>query len=127
MSSQSKMFFGIGALLLTGAVMLGAFGTHSLQATLSADRLDAFKTAVDFQMHHGLGLIVVAFALQWLPGSRLPGWAGWLMLFAIVCFSGSIYLTTSGAPPIVAMAAPVGGLSSMIAWVLLAVTAFRSA
>lgn len=127
MSSQSKTFFGVGSLLLTAAVMLGAFGAHSLEETLTPDRLDAFNSAVNFQVYHALGLIVVAFALQWLPGSQLPRWSGWLMLLGILCFSGSIYLTTFGAPPIVAMAAPVGGLSFMIAWALLAVAAFRSA
>jgi uncharacterized membrane protein YgdD (TMEM256/DUF423 family) len=127
MSSQSRIFLGIGASLLTLAVMLGAFGTHSLEQTLDADRLDAFNSAVSFQIYHALGLIVVAFALQWLPGSRLPRWSGWLMLAGICFFSGSIYLYTFGAPTIVVMAAPIGGVSFMIAWALLAIAAFRSA
>jgi len=127
MSSQSKTFFGIGASLLTLAVMLGAFGTHSLKQTLAPERLAAFDTAVSFQIYHALGLIVVAFALQWLPGSRLPRWSGWLMLAGICFFSGSIYLHTLGAPAIVVMAAPIGGVSFMIAWALLAVAAFKSA
>ena len=127
MSSQSRMFFGIGASLLTLAVMLGAFGTHSLEQVLDADRLDAFNTAVSFQIYHALGLVVVAFALQWLPGSRLPHWSGWLMLAGICFFSGSIYLHTFGAPTIVVMAAPLGGISFMVAWALLAIAAFKSA
>ena len=126
MSSQGKTFFGIGALLLTVAVMLGAFGAHSLENTLDPDRLDAFNSAVSFQIYHALGLIVVAFALQWLPGSRLPRWSGWLMLAGICFFSGSIYLHTLGAPTIIVMAAPVGGISFMIAWALLAVAVFTS-
>ena len=126
MSSQSKTFFGIGALLLTVAVMLGAFGAHSLENRLTRDDLDAFNSAVNFQIYHALGMIVVAFALQWLPDSKLPRWSGWLMLAGICFFSGSIYLHTFGAPTIVVMAAPVGGISFMIAWVLLAVAAFRS-
>jgi uncharacterized membrane protein YgdD (TMEM256/DUF423 family) len=126
MSSQSKTFFGIGALLLTVAVMLGAFGAHSLENRLTPDDLDAFNSAVSFQIYHALGLIVVAFALQWLPGSKLPRWSGWLMVAGICFFSGSIYLHTFGAPTIVVMAAPVGGLSFMIAWALLAIAAFKS-
>jgi uncharacterized membrane protein YgdD (TMEM256/DUF423 family) len=127
MSSQSRTFLGIGASLLTLAVMLGAFGTHSLEQSLAPDRLDAFNAAVSFQIYHALGLIVVAFTLQWLPGSRLPRWSGWLMVAGICFFSGSIYLHTMGAPTIVVMAAPIGGVSFMIAWALLAVAAFRSA
>ena len=126
MSRQSKTFFVIGALLLTVAVILGAFGAHSLENTLPPDQLDAFNSAVNFQIYHALGMIVVAFALQLLPGSQLPRWSGWLMLAGICFFSGSIYLHTSGAPTIVVMAAPVGGVSFMIAWVLLAVAALKT-
>jgi uncharacterized membrane protein YgdD (TMEM256/DUF423 family) len=42
------------------------------------------------------------------------------MLGGIVFFSGSIYLMTAGAPRWLGMVAPVGGLSFMTAWALLA-------
>jgi uncharacterized membrane protein YgdD (TMEM256/DUF423 family) len=38
----------------------------------------------------------------------------------IVFFSGSIYLMTAGAPRSLGMVAPVGGISFMAAWALLA-------
>jgi len=37
-----------------------------------------------------------------------------------VLFSGSIYLITAGAPRALGMVAPVGGVSFMAAWALLA-------
>jgi len=43
-----------------------------------------------------------------------------LMLAGIVFFSGSIYLMTAGAPRWLGMVAPVGGVSFMAAWALLA-------
>jgi uncharacterized membrane protein YgdD (TMEM256/DUF423 family) len=42
------------------------------------------------------------------------------MAFGIACFSGSIYLMTAGAPRTLGMVAPIGGLSFMLAWALLA-------
>jgi uncharacterized membrane protein YgdD (TMEM256/DUF423 family) len=42
------------------------------------------------------------------------------MLAGIVFFSGSIYLMTAGAPRWLGMVAPIGGVSFMTAWALLA-------
>ena len=47
------------------------------------------------------------------------------MLAGIVFFSGSIYLMTAGAPRWLGAVAPVGGLSFMAAWALLAWHALR--
>jgi uncharacterized membrane protein YgdD (TMEM256/DUF423 family) len=46
------------------------------------------------------------------------------MLAGIAFFSGSIYLMTAGAPRWLGMVAPVGGVSFMAAWTLLAWHAF---
>jgi uncharacterized membrane protein YgdD (TMEM256/DUF423 family) len=48
------------------------------------------------------------------------------MLAGILLFSGSIYLMTAGAPRWLGAVAPVGGLSFMAAWALLAVHALRA-
>jgi uncharacterized membrane protein YgdD (TMEM256/DUF423 family) len=88
--------------------------------------LDSFNSAVAYHFYHALGLFAVAFVAIQLPASSLPKVAGWLMVVGIMLFSGSIYLMTLGAPTIVVMAAPLGGISFMIAWLLLAVAAFKS-
>ncbi len=48
------------------------------------------------------------------------------MLAGIAFFCGSIYLMTAGAPRWLGMVAPVGGVSFMAAWALLAWHAFRA-
>ena len=119
MTATSRTFLGLGSLLLALAAMLGAFGTHSLQGTLSPEQMTSFNSGVTYHFYHALGLIAVAFVIQYLPDSRLPRWSGWLMVAGILLFSGSIYLITFGAPRLVVMAAPIGGVSFMTAWVLL--------
>jgi uncharacterized membrane protein YgdD (TMEM256/DUF423 family) len=42
------------------------------------------------------------------------------MLAGVLFFSGSIYLMTAGAPRTLGMVAPVGGISFMAAWAMLA-------
>jgi len=126
MNPTARRFSSLGGLLLAIAAMLGAFGTHSLEETLTPDRLDSFNSAVAYHFYHGLGLFAVAFMAIQLPASALPKVAGWLMVAGIMLFSGSIYLLTFGAPTIVVMGAPLGGISFMIAWLLLAIAAFRS-
>ena len=112
-----------GALLMLCGVILGAFGTHLLAARLEPQQLSSFQTGVLYHLLHALGLLLVGVIAQtggetrWLRGS-----AG-TMLVGIVCFSGAIYLITVGAPRSLGMLAPVGGLSFMAAWVLLAIHA----
>ena len=126
MHPTARTFCSLGGLLLAVAAMLGAFGTHSLADTLSPDRLDSYNSAVTYHFFHAIGLFIVGFMSVQLPTSPLPKVAGWLMVVGILLFSGSIYLITFGAPIMMVMAAPVGGISFMAAWVLLAIAAFKS-
>ena len=44
-------------------VALGAFGAHGLEGRVSPDRLETFRTGVEYQMYHALALLVVGWAL----------------------------------------------------------------
>jgi uncharacterized membrane protein YgdD (TMEM256/DUF423 family) len=109
-----------GAVLMVVAVMLGAFGAHVLQAQLAPKQLASFQTGVHYHMLHSLGLLLVGIVAQVTTGSSRLRWSARLMLAGIVLFSGSIYLMTAGAPRWLGMVAPVGGVSFMAAWTLLA-------
>jgi uncharacterized membrane protein YgdD (TMEM256/DUF423 family) len=109
-----------GALLMLLGVMLGAFGAHALQAQLTPRQLSSFQTGVQYQMLHAFGLMIVAIVAQVTGATSRLRWSAWLMLAGVGFFSGSIYLMTAGAPRTLGMVAPVGGLSFMAAWALLA-------
>ena len=109
-----------GALLMLLGVILGAFGAHALQALLSPQRLASYQTGVTYQLLHSLGLVAVGIVAQLTTETARLRWSAGLMLAGIVLFSGSIYLMAAGAPRTLGMVAPVGGLSFMAAWALLA-------
>lgn len=115
-----------GAALMLLAVILGAFGAHGLETRLAARQLASYQTGVTYQLLHSLGLVLVGVVAQVGGTSRWLAGSARLMLAGIVLFSGSIYLMTAGAPRWLGMVAPLGGLSFMAAWGLLALHVVRS-
>ena len=113
-----------GAVLMAAGVLLGAFGAHVLQGQLSPRGLASFQTGVQYHMLHAVGLLAVGLVAGITGVSTPLRWSARLMLAGIVFFSGSIYLMTAGAPRWLGMVAPVGGVSFMVAWALLAWHAF---
>ena len=47
----------IGIIFCCLSVIIGAFGAHSLEATI-ADKMSTFRTGVQYQIFHGLALIL---------------------------------------------------------------------
>jgi uncharacterized membrane protein YgdD (TMEM256/DUF423 family) len=115
-----------GALLMLAGVILGAFGAHLLEHQLTPKQLASYQTGVLYQLLHSIGLLIVGVVAEVTGTTSRLRWSGRLMLFGIACFSGSIYLMTAGAPRFLGMIAPVGGLSFMVAWALLAWHALRT-
>ena len=109
-----------GAILMVLGVMLGAFGAHALQAQLTPRQLASYQTGVQYQMLHAFGLMIVAIVGQVTGVTPRLRWSARLMAVGMLFFSGSIYLMTAGAPRTLGMVAPVGGISFMVAWALLA-------
>ncbi len=114
----------LGAALMLAGVILGAFGTHLLESRLTAHQFSSYQTAVLYQMLHALGLVIVGVVAQLAGPTRRLQWSAGLMVAGTVCFSGSIYLITAGAPKWLGAIAPIGGLSFMASWVLLALDAY---
>jgi len=105
------------------AVALGAFGAHGLKNILSPELMVTYQTAVNYQMWHALGLIGISFVHQQDQESKLIAWTGWLMFFGILIFSGSLYLLVLLNIKELGMLTPLGGVSFIVAWALLAIYA----
>ncbi len=113
-----------GGLLAALAVAAGAFGAHVLQDALPPERLETFRTAVRYQFHHALGLLVVAL----LAGRGAAGplsWAARLLVAGVLLFCGSLYALAFGAPRWLGAVAPLGGLGLIVAWLLVAGAVWR--
>jgi uncharacterized membrane protein YgdD (TMEM256/DUF423 family) len=137
MSSLSRRWLAIGALIGAIGVALGAFGAHGLEGFLerqgySGDdltrRLSIFETAIRYQLFHALALVLVGLALDRQP---TPWWrfATWAFLIGVVLFSGLLKVLTIAGPAWSWLGAvvPLGGVSMIVGWVALAVGAIRKA
>jgi uncharacterized membrane protein YgdD (TMEM256/DUF423 family) len=121
---MTRTFFVIGSLAALLAVAAGAFGAHALEARLAPGRLETFETAARYQMYHALALFVVAWAGErWTGGPAMT--AGWLFVAGMILFCGTLYALALGAPRWLGAITPLGGLSFMVGWGLLAWAAWR--
>lgn len=106
------------------ATALGAFGAHALKAHLTQDKLQVYETAVRYHFIHALGLLAIGVLLRSMDGSLLRT-AAMLILAGIILFSGSLYLLTFGAPRMIGIVTPIGGLALIAGWVVFATTLIR--
>jgi uncharacterized membrane protein YgdD (TMEM256/DUF423 family) len=116
---MSRIFLILGSASAFLAVVLGAFGAHSLKDHLTADMLDVFKTGVQYQMYHALALILVALLSKQMSNHSLLIKSGWLFFIGIVLFSGSLYTLSLSGITILGAITPLGGLAFLVGWFLL--------
>jgi uncharacterized membrane protein YgdD (TMEM256/DUF423 family) len=122
---MKSVFLFLGAISALIGVGMGAFGAHGLKAMLSPEMLTVYQTGVSYQMWHALGLIGIALMRQQVPESRLLSWAGWIMFIGILLFSGSLYLLVLLDLKWLGMITPLGGVSFLTAWLLIAIFAAK--
>lgn len=109
-----------GALLAASGVGLGAFGAHGLRATLDAEHLGWWQTAVQYQMWHALALVAIAAAP--LPRIALPAA---LLGAGAALFAATLYFMALGGPRWLGALTPLGGLLMIAGWLVLAWRAWR--
>jgi len=120
-----KLFLIIGAINAMLAVALGAFGAHGLEGKISEKYLEVWKTGVQYQMFHAMGLFVIAFLLSKIPQSSLLTASGWIMFAGIVLFSGSLYVLSTSGIKVLGAITPLGGVAFIVAWILIVVAAVK--
>ena len=110
-----------GAIFLALAVILGAFGAHSLRGRLDAYLMSVYEKAVFYHFLHALGMLVVSILPKTgtFPESAADG-VCWLLLAGILIFSGSLYLLAITGVRTLGAITPLGGIAFILAWLLLA-------
>jgi uncharacterized membrane protein YgdD (TMEM256/DUF423 family) len=96
-------------------VAAGAFGAHGVQDPTARELL---RTGATYEFIHALAtLACAALAATAMPRARFaPAW----FLAGALLFSGSLYALAFGAPRMVGLITPFGGLAFMVGWAMLA-------
>lgn len=105
------------------AVILGAFGAHSLEGMISAKYIATWKTAVTYQMWHALAMVLGIYLYE-RNQNRLHLRANLLFAIGIILFSGSLYFISLKelfgieSVGIFGLLTPIGGLFFIAGWLL---------
>ena len=133
---MKNIFSFIAGLFGTTGVAFGALGAHALkqkmqEGIITAEQLKAFDTATKYQLMHAIFL----FALAYINRNRdikLYNMASYLIVFGVLCFSGSIYILAtqniSGihAGFIFGPITPIGGLLLIAGWICITIQALKN-
>ncbi|WP_114226973.1 MULTISPECIES: DUF423 domain-containing protein [Sphingomonas] len=104
-----------GALLAAIAVALGAFGAHALKSRLAPEQLGWWQTAGQYLLPHAVAVVALGLAGQ--PKLRLPAM---LLSGGAVVFAATLYAMALGGPRWLGAVTPLGGLSMIGGWGVLA-------
>ena len=121
---MSRPWVAWGAVLGGLAVGLGAFAAHGLEGKLSPARLDNFETAARYQMYHALALVAVGL-MKRSGSSTILRIAGFGFVTGCFLFSGSLYALALTDVRLWGAVTPFGGVAFLVAWVALAIAAWR--
>jgi len=110
-SGAQALLVGIAG---ASAVLLGAFGAHALRGVVDDHGLEIWHTGVEYHFWHALALFAAVIGL---PAGRARSVAIVLFALGIVLFSGSLYALAVGAPRLVGLVTPVGGVAFIAGWI----------
>ncbi len=118
-TNMDKKTITAGAFLGMLAIILGAFGAHTLKAILSPEQLITFETGVRYQMYHALFLLFIG--TTGMLSQKIKKTIYFLVLVGVLFFSGSIYLlATNGLTSfdfrVIGFITPIGGFLLISAW-----------
>ncbi len=109
------MWWRIGGVSGALAVMLGAFGAHGLKGVVTDPHLlEVWDTGARYHLVHAVALLLVAVH------PRRPSAAGAAFVLGTLLFSGSLYLMTLTGLRWLGAVTPLGGLSFIAGWTVLA-------
>jgi len=117
-----RLWLVLAALGGFASVAAGAFAAHGISDARSQELL---RTGSIYGFVHVLAVFAAAALVQ--MGATRAGLAAPFFLAGVVVFSGSLYALAFGAPRWLGAITPIGGLSFLAGWAVLAWAAWRLA
>jgi uncharacterized membrane protein YgdD (TMEM256/DUF423 family) len=130
----SYVMISVAALLGGLGVIIGAFGAHGLEAQLTSSgvpaelipkRLDQFDVGARYHLVHAVAIFALANASILSRRCRMTAFV--CFTAGILLFSGSLYVLVLTNTPWLGAITPLGGVAWIIAWFVIAISAFLSA
>ena len=115
---MERLWVGLGGLAGLSGVALSAYAAH----VLTGPAQSAVNAAIEMQMFHALALLFVGLWAR--RGRRITHLAGLAFTVGIILFCGSIYATHLRSLKLTQFA-PAGGMTLMVGWLLLTLSALR--
>ncbi len=124
----NKTILIAGAVTGLVAVLLGAFGAHSLKSLVDAESINSFTTGVRYQMYHAIVCIILGNMVVLEASSRKRIF--YFFMGGITLFSGSIYLLVLDdilgiSLSSIGFITPLGGFLLIIGWILLIISLIK--
>lgn len=123
---SARWIFRIATAAAGLGVALGAFGAHGLEAALpqwypdpvvAENRLAQWQTAVQYQLVHALGAMVLAGLASFASEPRKgPIIAATLLLVGAAIFSGCLYVLVLTGQTWLGAVVPIGGVLQLAGW-----------
>lgn len=120
--SPDPLRLRVSALLGFLAISLGASGAHGPvhEKLKAAGELEHWETAVQYHLAHAIVLLLLTLFASSKPAML---WAWRMILAGVLLFSGSLYLLAYTGTKWLGAITPLGGLSLMAGWTLIALSA----
>ena len=126
MAMNKPTWIKIAAFSAALSVVLGAFGAHGLEGSLTPRSMATFNTAVHYQFLHSLALFAVVSLPDDLVNIRMRTWAARAFLVGMIIFSGSLYLLLFTGLSWLGIITPLGGIAFISGWALIFFSVKRS-
>jgi len=129
-ASPNKTLLVIGAIFGVLAVIIGAFGAHTVSQYVTASAMETYETGVRYQFYHVFALLALGILGSQCP-PRLAAWAGGLFSVGILLFSGSLYAITAikasggAVTAAVGLMTPLGGACFIAGWTIFLIATFQ--
>jgi len=117
--TNGRVWIAAGAIIAGVTIILAALKDHVLRDWLAIPETRIFDLALQYQFYHSLGLMICGLVSQ-VTSSRMTNLIGLLFLFGIVGFCGGLYLRIALPTVQIAWIIPVGAISWVVGWFLLA-------
>jgi len=120
-------FLSLGAVFGLLAVIIGAFGAHGLESSLTEHALARYHTGVEYQFYHVMVLLILGVISSQYPTTpKLIKLSGVFIITGILLFSGSLYIYALTGNTKFGMITPIGGLAFILGWALLLIYAMKA-